>query len=842
MEGKNNVHERFSRSARKDKRYTLKKLSVGLASVALGTIMFLNEGETVNAEVAVPESNKATETLSDIDQTTFQFSYVRNGEQIDGFLGNYTDASTAEKDFRHYANQQGYTLQNIRLEGNIFIADIQVDSMTFQFKYLNGLTDETLDHFFGEYINVNEAEKAFRMYASEAGYTLENIQFDNHNSFTATIAQNSTDRYVEAAKGRARNLISGLDVLTDELKADYLEQVGAAISVEEVEAVYNEAVEMANQQKQDANRYVTVAKDRAHQLIKDATNLTNDQKAHYLSQVEAAASVAEIEMIYAEATNADNKTTDSPQTPDEESQVKEESTPTEEDTPAEEAELDVPVGREDAKKPSTADANKASALNTLGGLDLDDVIKDSLIYDLNEATNEEEIDLVMRKAFGLVAAKLVEEPVEEESTPAEETPTEETPVEEIPEKEEKIALDKLKEEALGILENMADLSDEVKRNYAKDIKSAIDEDSVKEAIVQAYKQRVNTIPNKPADKTVPAPSKLDEAKSEALGIIGKLTLDQKIKDNLLEQLDDATEESQVSGIVGLAYKLYVGTLQEEKKEHKPSNEEAPVEEENIPADIPTEDASVEEETPTEEVPVNDTPTSRAIANKASLSDDELYARATDDKYIEYKTQRINGMNWRVPHKMTEQEIDAINSGKAFDFVKYNQYMIELVNELRTSRGLNPLTYDPELMSGGKIRTQELAREGSLYPMDSKTGQDVVGNDGEKLKHVRPESEGFRKWYTAFSNDVRDGNGIGENILSTMVSANPYEAYSEKAIAERMFKQWKKSPGHFANMINPVWTKMYSHYNVGSRLRTQEKERPNLDGAFAGQWFRTNKYQ
>lgn len=271
MVGKNNKAGQFRRQANEDKRYTLKKLSVGLASVALGTVLFLGQANAVNAE----------EVDSDIE---------------DNLPDDFTDEEAAERRAE----------KDILLTENENNAEVSVEKTVFQFSYMEAGTGKKMDGFFGEYVNANEAEKAFRMYANEAGYTLENIQFNN-NSFTATIAQNSTDRYVEAAKGRARNLINGLDGLTDELKADYLEQVGAAVSVEEVEAVYNEAVEMANQQKEEANRYVAVAKDRARQLIKDLTNLTNDQKTHYLAKIEAATSVAEVEAIHAEAENVVNE-------------------------------------------------------------------------------------------------------------------------------------------------------------------------------------------------------------------------------------------------------------------------------------------------------------------------------------------------------------------------------------------------------------------------------------------------------------------------------------------------------------------------------------------------------
>lgn len=273
MVGKNNKTGQFRRQANENKRYTLKKLSVGLASVALGTVLFLGQANAVNAE----------EVDSDIE---------------DNLPDDFTDEEAAERRAK----------EDILLSEDGDNAEALAEKTVFQFSYMEAGTGKKMDGFFGEYVNANEAEKAFRMYANEAGYSLENIQFDDHNSFTATIAPSSTDRYVEAAKGRARNLISGLDGLTDELKADYLEQVGAAVSVEEVEAVYNEAIEMATQQKEEANRYVAVAKDRARQLIKDLTNLTNDQKTHYLAKVEGATSVTEVEAIHAEAENVVNET------------------------------------------------------------------------------------------------------------------------------------------------------------------------------------------------------------------------------------------------------------------------------------------------------------------------------------------------------------------------------------------------------------------------------------------------------------------------------------------------------------------------------------------------------
>ena len=65
MVGKNNTQEKFSRRANKNKRYTLKKLSVGVASVALGTVLLVNNTESVSAQT---EDDAVRQAESIIDQ------------------------------------------------------------------------------------------------------------------------------------------------------------------------------------------------------------------------------------------------------------------------------------------------------------------------------------------------------------------------------------------------------------------------------------------------------------------------------------------------------------------------------------------------------------------------------------------------------------------------------------------------------------------------------------------------------------------------------------------------------------------------------------------------------
>ncbi|RAN58755.1 hypothetical protein B8A40_03960, partial [Dolosigranulum pigrum] len=325
MVGKNNTQERFRRNATKDKRYTLKKLSVGLASVALGTVLFLNGAETVSAETEVSEPNETTDALSEVEQvtqpvqSTFQFSYVRNGGQIDGFTGDYANAHEAEKAFRHHANQHGYTLLNIRLEGNTFIADVQADNSTFQFNYLNEATGEKLDSFFGDYLNASEAEKDFRNYANEHGYTLSNVRLEG-NTFTADVAvaeesqpAESTFQFIYRNKETGKKLDGFFGDYSNASEAEkdfrnYANQHGYTLSNirKNGQTFTADVVRQEQSETTDSDRYVEAAKQRARQLINALDNLTAEQKADYLAQVEAAESVAQVKAVYDEAKNVVN--------------------------------------------------------------------------------------------------------------------------------------------------------------------------------------------------------------------------------------------------------------------------------------------------------------------------------------------------------------------------------------------------------------------------------------------------------------------------------------------------------------------------------------------------------
>lgn len=63
MVGKNNYKTRAEKAANKKHRFTLKKLSVGVASVAVGATLFLGNGQAVSAEEATVENTATEENL-----------------------------------------------------------------------------------------------------------------------------------------------------------------------------------------------------------------------------------------------------------------------------------------------------------------------------------------------------------------------------------------------------------------------------------------------------------------------------------------------------------------------------------------------------------------------------------------------------------------------------------------------------------------------------------------------------------------------------------------------------------------------------------------------------------
>lgn len=107
-------------------------------------------------------------------------------------------------------------------------------------------------------------------------------------------------------------------------------------------------------------------------------------------------------------------------------------------------------------------------------------------------------------------------------------------------------------------------------------------------------------------------------------------------------------------------------------------------------------------------------------------------------------------------------------------------MLKLVNDLRTSVGVQPVQFDEILNKGSEVRAEELK---------------------VKYSHWRPNNEFMNTALKPFVDEDEyyiSYAAVAENIMGgyNLITGD------DKYIAEYIFEQWKNSPGHYRNMVNP----------------------------------------
>lgn len=203
------------------------------------------------------------------------------------------------------------------------------------------------------------------------------------------------------------------------------------------------------------------------------------------------------------------------------------------------------------------------------------------------------------------------------------------------------------------------------------------------------------------------------------------------------------------------------------------------------------------------------------------SKESIYAKAEDPENInyEYREVMIGGelAKGQFIEELKDGDIESFNNGVNLDEVLLNQYLLDLINADRAAIGVDALVLDKTLAQGTDVRAKELADHGNLTPIDPATGKEAVDEFGNRLTHVRPANEKgeFEGFHTAF--DYRNDEPeyyIGENLAGRTYTGNPFELNSEKHLAELFFQQWKDSPGHYANMMNEMYTDTWVSIKVG----------------------------
>ena len=161
-------------------------------------------------------------------------------------------------------------------------------------------------------------------------------------------------------------------------------------------------------------------------------------------------------------------------------------------------------------------------------------------------------------------------------------------------------------------------------------------------------------------------------------------------------------------------------------------------------------------------------------NYYTLFSDNSKELLYSDSYTVYDTSNYSA---------TDSQLKSEADSNASKYMSYYQEILRLVNEIRATAGVAPLTLDTTLCKAASMRAVEM-------------------DYSNQMSHTRPSGK------DCFS--VLDFYGIsfgtcGENIAAGQTSASS------------VVNGWKNSPGHYQNMINASYTKLgvgYSAMGVG----------------------------
>ncbi len=172
-------------------------------------------------------------------------------------------------------------------------------------------------------------------------------------------------------------------------------------------------------------------------------------------------------------------------------------------------------------------------------------------------------------------------------------------------------------------------------------------------------------------------------------------------------------------------------------------------------------------------------------NKIALLEQQNadYAAALNRTQANNTSKQQTASNNNTSNKTTSQSSGMKLTGKHF-LDNVEQDIIDEINRLRRSKGLNKLIYNENLEKAARIRSKEM----------------YVNN---YFEHERPNGD---SWETVLTEDVPIYNtGRGENLAFAKS-----DSMVRHQTGEEWFEQWEGSPGHYENMVRPQFT----HIGVG----------------------------
>ena len=182
----------------------------------------------------------------------------------------------------------------------------------------------------------------------------------------------------------------------------------------------------------------------------------------------------------------------------------------------------------------------------------------------------------------------------------------------------------------------------------------------------------------------------------------------------------------------------------------------------------------------------------------ALGQDEVNRRATNTSLTNYLTL-ANSNNYSLVTlanaPLSEEVIGSLNNGTYINHKQVGLEVMKLVNTERRRLGKPELSWSDSLFTLTQKRASEIGKNGHIRFWSER---------GESMAHVR-DTKGT-EWLTVTNGTPFEHSWLGENLAGFTIPQNVYKAFSEKAIAEQLYNQWRNSSGHYANMIDEYYRK------------------------------------
>lgn len=306
MVGKNNKHVQLRQEADKQTRFSLKKLTVGVASIAVGTTLLLGQPISVNAEEQ-STTTQADQSLGEYKEAAKKdladkkienehlnslIDSAESKEAVDKLVANYTQPEIATedtddiKDLKLYKAAKIAALKAKDIDNETALKTIE-DAETKEavdklFKELDAKVEKPAD----ETTAPTETEESEPTQDAESTETEESNPVDKATETEVTSETETEDNYAEAVRE-----LNDLN-LSDTIKEDFAQKIKAAEDNKEaVSQILTEAIDLAE---------LNTKKDAALVEI-DQTNLHVDDSNELKGRIEVAASAEEVDNVLVEA-------------------------------------------------------------------------------------------------------------------------------------------------------------------------------------------------------------------------------------------------------------------------------------------------------------------------------------------------------------------------------------------------------------------------------------------------------------------------------------------------------------------------------------------------------------